>query len=306
MTAHVRTPFRPGVAYRRHLRVAAAAAVIPLVGFLAACGGGTGTASSSSTTPAPQAPTSAPDSGTPGGNGAFPGASGLIAAASPGTLQVQSATAQNTVVYSSSTTFTQVRPGHVAAGDCVTLTGTPTSGSASGMTATSARIEPKVNGACPTTGVGGGFGGFPGGGGGSPRVRPSGAPGSPPSAGSGARRAFASASGTVSSLSGSTILVKGTLRSGQGQARSATPASPTTITVTLPASATITQTVAATSSAAVVGQCARAIGTADSTGTITAKSITISAPSANGCNTGFGGRGNGNGAPGAANPGTNA
>lgn len=304
MTAHVPTPSLKGGAHRRHLRVASAATVIPLVAFLAACGGGTGTASSSSTTPATQAPSPAPDPGTRGER-AFPGAFGLIAAASPGTLQVQSATAQNTVIYTSTTTFTQVRAGHLAAGDCVTLTGTPTTGSAPGLVATSARIEAKVNGACPTPGTGSGFGGggLPGGGGGSGQ-RPTGPPGGSPSAGSGARRAFAIASGTVSSVAGSAIVVKGTLRSGLGQARSATPASPTTIAVNLPASATVTQTVAATSAAAVVGRCARAIGTADTTGTITAKSITISTPGANGCNIGFGGRGQG--ANGAGSPGTNA
>ena len=53
----------------------------------------------------------------------------------------------------------------------------------------------------------------------------------------------------------------------------------------------MTQTVPATSAAAVVGQCARAIGPANSTGTITAKSITISKPGPGGCNTGFGGFG---------------
>jgi hypothetical protein len=100
----------------------------------------------------------------------------------------------------------------------------------------------------------------------------------------------------VSSVSGSTILVTGVLRSGLGAAGSTTaPASPSTITVTLGASATVTQTVSATSAAAVVGQCATAIGPANNVGAITAKSITISAPGPTGCRVGFGGRGNGNG-----------
>jgi hypothetical protein len=253
---------------------------------LAACGG------SSSGTPAASAPaTQAPSQGSNSGGGpAIPGASGLIAAASPGTLQVQSTTAQNTVAYTAATKFTAVTAGHVAAGDCVSVTGTPAAGSAKALSATSARILAKVNGACPTTGAGGGVGG-----GGFAR-RPSGAP----TGGSGARRAFASATGTVNSVSGSTILLHGVLRNGSSAAGSAAPASPSTITITLTGSATVTQTVPATSAAAVVGQCARAIGPANSTGTITARSITISKPGPNGCNTGFGGRGGFNGGTGAS------
>jgi len=267
-------------------QVMAAFALIPLVTVLAACGGSSsGAPAAQAPNPAPtQAQNRAPGSGGQDGTGAFPGASGLIAAASPGTLQVQSASAQNTVTYTAATKFTQVIPGHVAAGDCVIVTGTPAAGSTQGLTATSARIMAKVNGACPTTGTNGA--GLPGGG--QFSQRPPGAP----NGGSGTRRAFASATGTVSSVAGTTVLVKGVLRNGPGAASAATP---TTITVTLPASATVTQTVPATSAAAVVGQCARAIGPANSVGAITAKSITISKPGANGCRTGFGGRFNGNG-----------
>lgn len=270
-------------------QVMAAFALIPLVTVLTACGGSSsGTPAAQSPNPAPtQAQNQAPGSGgqgETGGQGAFPGASGLIAAASPGTLQVQSATAQNTVVYTAATKFTKVIPGHVAVGDCVIVTGTPATGSTQGLTAMSARIMAKVNGSCATTGTNGA--GLPGGGQFSGR-RPG-----LPDGGSGTRRALASATGTVSSVTGTTILVKGTLRNGPGAANAATP---TTITVTLPASATVAQTVPATSAAAVLGQCARAIGPANSVGAITAKSITISKPGANGCRAGFGGRFNGNG-----------
>ncbi len=290
-----------GPTRRRRIQVGAVVALFPLVTFLAACGG------SSSGTPAAQGPTPAtnsrPNYGAPGGGGGapgagvFPGASGLIAAASPGTLQVQSATAQTTVVYTASTTFSRVAPGHLAAGDCVTVTGAPESGSAQGLTATSVRILAKVNGTCPATEAGGGFPGRGGGGGFAqrPSGAPSGGPSGGPSAGSGARRSFASAIGTVSSIAGSTVLVDGVLRNGPSPAGSATPPAPSTITVTLDAAATVTETVAATSAAAVVGQCASAIGPADSVGAITAKSITITAPGPNGCRTGFGGgRFNGN------------
>jgi len=291
MTVNVPTASRQGATLRRRFPAGAALAAIPLLALLAACGG------SSTGSPATQAPTQSPNSGAAGGAPAIPGASGLIAAASPGTLQVQSSTAQTTVVYTAVTKFTAVTPGHVTAGDCVTVTGTPASASTNALTATSARILEKVNGACPRAGAGGGFGG----GGGFAR-RPSGAP----SASSGARRAFASASGMVSSVSGSTILLTGVLRNGSSATASAAPASPTTITVTLGTSATVTQTVAATSAAAVVGQCATAIGPANNVGAITAKSITISTPGPTGCRTGFGGRGNFNGANGTGGSGSNA
>ena len=282
----------PGRHTTRVSQVMAAFALIPLVTVLAACGGSSGGApAAQAPNPAPtQAQNQAPGSGGQGGQGgtgAFPGASGLIAAASPGTLEVQSASAQNTVVYTAATKFTQVIPGHVVVGDCVIVTGTPSAGSTQGLTATSARIMAKVNGSCATTDTNGA--GLPGGG------QFSGRPPRAPSGGSGTRRAFASATGTVSSVAGTTVRVKGTLRNGPGAASAATPATPTTITVTVPASATVTQTVPATSAAAVVGQCARAIGPANSVGAISAKSITISRPGANGCRTGFGGRFNGNG-----------
>ena len=281
MTANVPTRprlTRPRLTHRRRVQVGAALAAIPLVAVLAACG------SSSSAAPAAapaatQGSVQGSNSGGSGGAPTIPGASGLIAAASPGTLQVQSSTAQHTVAYTSATTFTAITAGHVAAGNCVTVTGTPAAGSTNALTATSVRIMAKVNGACPTTGAGGGFGGA-----GAAR-RPSGAP----TASSGARRAFASATGTVNSVSSSTILLHGVLRNGPSATGSA--ASASTITITLGSSATVTQTVPATSAAAVVGQCARAIGPANSTGTITAKSITISKPGPNGCNTGFGGFG---------------
>jgi hypothetical protein len=303
MPADAPIPSRPLATRRRQAGVTAAIAVIPLLGLLAACGGATSTTSTSgNTAPATPAPTGGSDSGTQGRARANPGVSGLIAAVSHGTLQVQSATAQNTVLYTAATRFTRVASGHVAAGDCVTVTGTPAAGSAQGLTATSARIEAKVDGACPTAGAGGGFpgGGFPGGGspgggfarGGGPTGARS---GTPPTGPAGAGREFASATGTVSSVTRSTILLKGILRQGRGAAGSTATPAPATVVVTLGPSATVTRTVAATSAAAVVGQCARATGPATSTGTIKARSITVSPPGATGCRQGFGGNGNGAG-----------
>ena len=299
MTVNVSTPPQQGAPHRRRVHIGVALALLPLVTVLAACGG-----TSSATPTASARPTQAPSQGSGAGGGAptIPGVTGLIAAVSSGTLQVQSSTAQNSVLFTAATRFTAVTAGYVAAGDCIMITGAPAAGSAKALTATSVRIDAKVNGACPANGAGGGAGAGGAGRYGSYGSRPSGAPSRAPSSapggGSAARRAFASATGTVTSVSGSTVLVSGVLRS--GARATGTPTAPTasTITVTLPASATVTQTVAATSAAAVVGKCATAIGPANSTGAITAKSITISTPGPTGCSAGFGGFGGRGGAAG--------
>ena len=65
----------------------------------------------------------------------------------------------------------------------------------------------------------------------------------------------------------------------------------TKVTVTTTASTTYRETQAASKSALKVGLCATAIGPSDSTGAVSAKSIALSTPGANGCTTGFGGFG---------------
>jgi hypothetical protein len=207
------------------------------------------------------------------------------------------------VTYTSATRFARTVAGKVADGQCVTVTGAPVSGSSDTLTATSVRIEAKVNGACPTaTARTGGFGGGQGGNGsqagqggqgfqgGSAAPRPSGAP-------SGQFRDFAFATGTVSTVSGSTVTIQGVLREGRPTAgQSSTPSTasaPSPITVMLASTTTVTETVPATKAAAVVGMCATAIGKADDRGDIAATAITITKPDANGCRTGFGGFGRG-------------
>jgi hypothetical protein len=63
----------------------------------------------------------------------------------------------------------------------------------------------------------------------------------------------------------------------------------TSVVVTLTSSTTFTLRTSATPSDLAVGKCAQAVGTADSTGAVTAQTITISTPGANGCTSGFGG-----------------
>jgi len=70
------------------------------------------------------------------------------------------------------------------------------------------------------------------------------------------------------------------------------------------AATTVTETVAASSSAAAVGKCATAIGTADDRGDIAATSISISDPGPTGCRAGFGGFGGGFGRGGGTGSGT--
>jgi hypothetical protein len=288
---------------RRRGRLAAMTALVPpLVLLLAACAGGSGNGGTAG------GPSSAPSGQRTGPNGSgggfgsanLPGASGLVAAASPGSLQVQGPDAQTTVTYTKATRFTQTVKGALAAGQCVMVTGTPASGSSDALTASSVRIQAKVNGSCPTATVGGPGGGGGRQGGASTAPRPSGT-----SPGPQGLPDFAFATGTVNSVSATTMTMQGLLREGGTRTSPSSPASP--ITVTLSSTTTVTETVAATSAAAVVGVCATAVGKADDRGDIAATSVTISKPDADGCRTrfgGFGGRGGGSGDT--AGSGTNA
>jgi len=285
---------------RARPRFAAAVALAPLVALLAACGSGVPAAQAGGPTSSPSRSGQSGSNGQGGGGANFPGATGLIAAVSAGMLQVQGPDAQTTVTYTKATRFTQTVTAKVAAGDCVMVTGTPVTGSSTALTATSVRVQAKVNGACPANGRGPGFGGPSfGGQGGSGQgfngsARPSGSPrssGAP--SGPQGLRAFAVATGTVGTVSGSTVTVLGVLREARSVASAAASPAVTTITVTLASTTTVTQTVLTTSAAAVVGRCATALGKADDRGDIAAMSIAISTPGPTGCRAGFGGFGRG-------------
>ena len=238
---------------------------------LAACGGGS---SSGGTTPQ----SSAPAGGGAAGGPNAPAASGLIAAVSGSTMQVQSQqSGQVAVSWSTATSFTDTvstTVSAVKAGDCVFAAGPAgTSPSATTFTAATISVTPPVNGACGFAGRGGGArpsgSGLPGGG------RPSGAPGG------GAGTAVAN--GSVTSVSGSTIVV----------AARAGGSTPTSRTVTVGTSTRLTTVASATASAAKVGQCATVQGTADSTGTVAAKTVRITAPVNGQCGGRFGAGANG-------------
>jgi hypothetical protein len=211
-------------------------------------------------------------------------------------------TGQTTVTYTPTTTFQQTvaaNSSNVTVGTCLTATGKPgkTSKKSTNKTASRTFGEPVtasvVSITQPTSGAcTGGFGGFGGGGGGG-FPRPGGARGGfggeipgggqrPPSGSFRGRAAgqFAVASGSVTAVKGSKVTVKET-----------DPASKKTsdVVVTLTSSTTFTERQSAAASDLAVGKCASSFGTADTTGAVTATSITISTPGANGCTSGFGG-----------------
>ncbi len=279
-----------------------------------------------STSGAAPAASSSPPSSTVPTPTTLPGASGLVATLTPPSMEVQntSTSSQVTVSWTSSTTFTQttaVALGAVAVGDCVTATGTPASpGSTTGpVTARSVTIiQPDSSGNCTLGGAGGSGGGGAGGpagggrfGGGAGGANPGSAPGGGGTAGGGSAAAVGIAFGKVTSVSSTGFVVDGSLRSGFGGRRptgTTTSTSAPTTTTTLPpvsitvdttSTTTFSQTGPATATALAVGLCVTAIGPADSTGAVTATSISIR-PATNGsCFGGFGGRG-GFGGPGPA------
>lgn len=243
--------------------------------LLTACSSGSSATTAAAGSAAPTAAATGAPSGAAGANGrqGGPAASGLIAAADGSTLQVQSQQdGQVAVTWAASTTFTQqvtVAASAIKAGECVTASDPTGSAASTSLTATTIRVTQPVNGSCT-----GGFGGGTG-------TRPSGAPsgGTPPSGAptggampSGApTRTGAVASGPVVSVSGTTVVVAAS------QFDPTSGSTPTTVdeTVTIAATTKITSQQEATSAAATVGRCASAQGTADSSGTIAATSISV-------------------------------
>jgi hypothetical protein len=80
------------------------------------------------------------------------------------------------------------------------------------------------------------------------------------------------------------LIVAGTMAT---TSKSAKAAALTNIKLELSKSSRITATVAATSSALLVGQCLTAVGSVNDIGLLTARSVTVSAPTSEGCTGGF-------------------
>ncbi len=250
---------------------------------MAACGGGS--SGSTTATVSTQNPGASPAPAGP------PGVTGTAAAVTGSAIQVQNpSVGQVTVNFTGSTTFTQTEQTTVSSlnvGDCVLVTGAPGTTATDGeITAQNVMIsKPETTGCTGNGGFGSGFGGG---------ARPSGAPDpstSPrprrsPNADATARPS--AAFGTVTSKSDSTFAVQTTARDGS---------TPTTRTVTTSTSTVYDQTVPASSSALKVGECVTAVGPADSTGAVTATSISIRQPGPNGCTGGVRRQGSASGSP---------
>jgi hypothetical protein len=291
------------------------AGLLAVATLATACGGGSG--SSSAAPPAsPSASTASPGAG-PGGRGqggARPGTTGTISQVNPTSIFVvqqaggSDAGGQVTVNFGATTTFTKtaaVSASALKVGDCVTASARPAGdgGARPTTTPSPAATRPtsvaattvtitSTSGTCTATGFGGGGGN---GGGGtpnarrSPRVRPSGAPSGGNRFGGGFG-GFNAAFGTVSSVTADGFVVSETgFRGGSGG--TATPAAPTSVTVTTTAATTYDETASATKAALVVGQCATAVGTMDDTGAVTARTIAVRPPTNGTCSAGFGGFG---------------
>jgi hypothetical protein len=269
--------------------------------LLAGCGGGTTTPQAAGATGNAAAPSSAPQPArTPGAGGG--GVSGTIAYVSGQLMQVQDTSMQSAVTWTGTTTISKETAGTLAdvtAGRCVVATSFTATQGGTGTSTAAPTVQPTVdpnapatrvivtdpvNGACQVGGFGGG-GAPTGQARGVPTARPSGGAG-----GFGAARAAGIHTGLVTGVAGDTVSIQTT---GQNGTKG-------TATFTVGSATTYTTTVKADASAIVVGQCASAFGPADTSGQVTATSITVSAPVNGTCTSfsanragGFGGRNRG-------------
>jgi hypothetical protein len=242
---------------------------------LAACGGGTGTPTAAGPTTTRAAGPSGAGRGNPP-----PGTFGTAAAVTANNVEVQNPqNGQVTVNFTASTTFTDTVPATLAdvtVGSCVTVAAATGGTQAKALTARTVTVSaPASGGTCAAGGFGGG-----GGGGAQPGTTRTPNPSRPrPTGTNGAPANFGAAFGSVTAASPTGFTV-------QGVARGTNPAVTTVVTVN--STTTYTKTAAATSSALAVGDCVTAVGTADDTGAVAARTINISKPGPTGCTAGFG------------------
>ena len=106
--------------------------------------------------------------------------------------------------------------------------------------------------------------------------------------------------GKVTKVSGDKVTVKGQVLQAPTKKNARPKATTKTVAVTLSGTTRVDQTVTATDAVLTVGTCVTAAGTTDSVGTVTANTVTVSAPENGSCTGGFRfGRGGGPGGPGA-------
>jgi len=231
------------------------------------------------------------------------GASGSVAALSTSSMEVQAPnTGQTTVNWTGTTQFSKTvseAVSSLAAGDCVSVTGTASKSSKTTIAARSITIfTPSSTGACtgPSRAGGGastGAGGF--------GFR---AGGTRPSFPAGSQRRFPGlaslsiASGKVTGVSGSSLSMSGTLRTPgsltrptkSSSSKNSKPVAPKTASLKITTSGSTTLT--ATQSAAVgdlaIGDCVSAFGSTASNGAVTATTVRITSTGGTSCTGAFG------------------
>jgi hypothetical protein len=248
------------------------------------------------------------------------GASGSVAALQASSMEVQNpTTGQTTVSWTTTTQFSKTVTESVsslAAGDCVTVTGTPSKTSKTTIAARSITVlSTSSTGSCTTgaqgrTSTGGAFGGTGGFNFRRGTTGASGASGTRPSFPAGGARRFpglgsiAVASGKVTGVSGSTISVTGidlspgsftrsTKSASSESSKAKKPAAPKTenLKVTTSGSTTLTATQAAAATDLAVGDCVTAFGPAATNGAVTASTVRITSTGGATCTSGFAGGG---------------
>jgi len=324
----------PALRPARARRLLLAAPVLVLA--LAACGSGSsgaGSGAGSATAAPASSAVGANGSGGGGANGGGgnggrrqPGVVGQTVELAGDTLQVRTAEGQTAVQFSATTRITEQRAATAAAvtvGACVVAVGSPDAGG-TGVAAQTVTVSAATSGQSCAADAGRGFGGGGGGFGGGARGTRTGQPGGGPGAGQpggqpggngGAPTTpIATAFGTVTAVTPTSVTLTGGLRTFARQAAGSSGARPTgstsesptlsPVTVTLTATTRVNSTVVVPSSALAVGQCVTAQGPSNDIGTVTAGAISIRPAAADGtCTTGFGGfGGRRGGASGSAQP----
>jgi hypothetical protein len=231
------------------------------IGIAVAACGSPATASSGAS-PSPSLP--------PGGAAFRNGAAGQLVQINGQSLILTGPNGDLTVTFSGTTTFSRTSTGVLAdivPGVCIVATGQKDA--TTGMlTASTVRLSPKPASGCGAAGRLGPNGTPPPGA--SPRPVPSGQP------------PVAFVAGEVTAAAGVSITV--------------TTATSGSQTITVPTTAAVTSTLVASSTDLRTGECLRATGARDSSGSVQATTITITPAGPSGtCTTGLGGRGGGGG-----------
>ncbi len=243
-------------------------------------------------------------------------ANGSVAALQASSMEVQNpSTGQTTVNWTTSTQFSKTVSESVSvltAGDCVTVTGTPSKSSKTTIAARSITVRsPSSTGSCTSRTTSGGTsngGAFAGPGG--FNFRRSGTGGTRPSFPAGSARRFAGglsslaiASGKVTGVSGSTVSVSGVdispgsfsrnKASSSKSSKTAKPVAPKTenLKITTSGSTTLSSTQSAAATDLAVGDCVTAFGPAATNGAVTATTVRITSTGGASCTGGFGGGG---------------